>query len=103
MRSLNLWSLSKLSKLKLSSNKGRESKWFVLVEVVSIMIDMMRRDATLDHLRGTFRKVALMLSKQCIVLLNKMGLRGGEITCFLIWCDVCLLIPYYLSSCGVKI
>ena len=64
MRSLNLWRLSKLSKIKLSSNKGRGSKWFILIEVVSIMVDMMRRDATLDHLRGTFRNVALMLCIQ---------------------------------------
>ena len=28
VRSLNLWRLSKLSKLMLSSNKGRRSKWF---------------------------------------------------------------------------
>ena len=38
------------SKLKLSSNKGRRSKWFILTKVVGIMVDMMRRDATLDHL-----------------------------------------------------
>ena len=60
----------------------------VLTEVVSIMVDMMRWDATLYHLRGTFGNVALMLSIQCLVLLNKMGLRRGEITRFLIWCDV---------------
>ena len=62
VRSLNLLRLSKLSKLNLSFNKGRGSKWFIMTEVVSIMVDMMRRDATLDHLRGTFRNVALMLS-----------------------------------------
>ena len=70
MRSLNLWRLSNLSKLKLSSNKGKRSKWFILIEVVSIMVDMTRWDATLDHLRGTFRNVALMLSIQCLVLFN---------------------------------
>ena len=85
MRSLNLWRLSKLSKLKLSSNKGRGSKWFILTEMVSIMVDMMRRDATMDHLQGTFRNVALMLIIQCLVLRNKMGFRRGEIACFLIW------------------
>ena len=66
------------------------------------MEDMMRRDATLDHLRGIFRNVASMLSIQCLVLLKKMGLRKGEITRFLIWCDVCLFVPHYLSSYGVK-
>ena len=66
-------------------------------------VDMMRWDATLDHLQGTFRNVALMLSIQCLVLLNKMGLQRGEITRFLIWYDVCLLIPHYMSYCGVKI
>ena len=48
------------------------------------MIDMMRQDATLDHLRSTFRNVALMLSIQCLILLNIMGLRRGGITHFLI-------------------
>ena len=67
------------------------------------MVDMMRRNATLDHLRGTFRNVAFMLSIQCLVLLNKMGLWRGEIARFLIWCDVCLLIPYRFSSCRVKL
>ena len=93
----------RLSKQKLSSNKGRRSKWFILPKVVSIMVDMMRHDATLDHLRSTFRNVALMLNIQCLVLLNEMGLRRGEIARFLIWCDVCLLISHYLSSCGVKL
>ena len=69
MRSLNLW---RLSKLKLSSNKGRISKWFIITEVVSIMEDIMRRDETLDHFQSTFRNVASMLSIQCIVLLNIM-------------------------------
>ena len=46
------------------------------------MVDMMRRDTTLDHLRGTFRNVALMFNIQCMVLLNKMGLRRGEIALF---------------------
>ena len=91
MRSLKLW---RLSKLKLSSNKGRRSKWFILAEVVSIMGDMMRQDATLDHLQSTYRNVALMFSIQCLVLLNRMGLRREGIACFLIWCDVCLLISY---------
>ena len=36
---LTLW---RLSKQKLSSNKGRRSKWFILRDMVSIMIDMMR-------------------------------------------------------------
>ena len=94
---------STLSKLKLSSNKGRRSKWFILIEVVSIMVDMMRRDATLDHLRSTFRNAALMLSIQCMVLLNKIGLWRGAIARFLIRCNVCLLIPHYPSSCGVKL
>ena len=35
--------------------------------------------------------------------LNKMELRRGEIALFLIWYDVCLLIPHYLSYCGVKL
>ena len=34
---------------------------------------------------------------------NIMGLRRGEIAHFLKWCDVCLLIPHYLSSYGVKL
>ena len=93
----------KISKQKLSSNKGRRSKWFIMIEVVSIMVDMMRQDATLDHLRSTFKNVALMLSIQCLVLLNRMRLQRGGITHFLIWCNVCLLIPHYLSSYGVKL
>ena len=60
------------------------------------MVDIMRYDATLDHLQGTFRNVALMLNIQCLVLLNKMGLQRREIARFLIWCDVCLLISNYL-------
>ena len=52
--SLTIWRLSKLSKLKLSSNKGRRSKWFILTKVVNIMADMMRHDATLDHLQNSF-------------------------------------------------
>ena len=75
MRSLTLWRLSKLSKLKLSSNKKRRSKWFILTKVVSIMVDMMRRNATMDHLQSTFRNVALMISIQCLVLLNIMELQ----------------------------
>ena len=67
------------------------------------MVDMMRRDATLDHLRSTFKNVALMLNIQCLVLFNKMGLWREGITHFLIWCDVCLLIPHYLNSWGVKL
>ena len=67
------------------------------------MVDMMRRDATLDHLQSTFKNVALMLSIQCLVLLNRMGLHREGIERFLIWCDVCLLIPHYLSSCGVNL
>ena len=59
MRSQPLWNLSKLLKLKLSSNKGRRSKLFILIGVISIMVDMMRRDAILNHLRNTFRNVAL--------------------------------------------
>ena len=62
VRSLTLLRLSKFSKQKLNSNKGRRSKWFILTEVVSIMVDMIRRDATLDHLQSTFRNVALMLN-----------------------------------------
>ena len=62
-----------------------------------------RGGATLDHLRSTFKNVALMLSIQCLVLLNIMGSRRGRITHFLIWRDVCMLIPHYLSSYGVKI
>ena len=103
VRSLTFWRLSKLSKLNLSSNKGRRSKWFIQTKVVSIMVEMMRRDATLNHLQSTFRNVPLMLSIQCLVLLNKMGLRKGEIAHFLIWCDVCLLISHYMSSGGVKL
>ena len=49
------------------------------------------------------RNVASMLSIKCLVLLNIMGLWRGGIAHFLIWCDVCLLIPHYLSSCGVKL
>ena len=46
--------------------------------MVSIMVDMTRQDATLDHLRSTFKNVALMLNIQFLVLLNRMGLwRGG--------------------------
>ena len=75
VRSLNLLRLSKLSKQKLSSNKVRRSKWFILIEVMSVMVDMMRHDATLDHLRSTFRNVALMLNIKCLVLLNIMGLQ----------------------------
>ena len=74
VRILNLWRLSKLSKKRLSSNKGRKSKWFILIEVVSIMVDRMRQDVDLNHLQSTFRNVALMLSIQCLVLLNRMGL-----------------------------
>ena len=43
MRNLTHW---RLSKQKFSSNKGRRSKWFILTEVVNIMVDMMRHDAT---------------------------------------------------------
>ena len=67
------------------------------------MVDIMRQDVILDHLRSTFRNVALMFSIQCLVLLNIMGLRKGGITRFLIWGDVFLLIPQYLSSCVVKL
>ena len=35
--------------------------------------DMMRRDATLDHLQSTLKNVTLMLSIQYLVLLNRMG------------------------------
>ena len=80
--------------LKLSSNKGRRSKWFIMTEVVSIMVDTMRRDTTLDHLQSTFRNVALMLSIQCMTLFNRMGLWRGGIAWLLIWCDVCLLISH---------
>ena len=66
--------LRRLSNQKLSSNKGRRSKWFILIEVVSIMVDIMRRDATLNHLRSTFKDVALILSIHCLVLLNRMRL-----------------------------
>ena len=52
---------------------------------------------------STFRNVTLMLSIQCLILLNIMELRRGGIARFLIWCDVCLLIPHYLSSYGVKL
>ena len=62
------------------------------------MVDMMRRDTTLDHLQSTFNNVALILSIQCLVLLNGMALQRGGIALFLIWCDVCLLVPHYLSS-----
>ena len=103
MRSLIILRLSKLSKLKLSSNKERRSKWFILTEVVSIMVDMMRWDTTLDHLQSTFKNVALMLSIQCLILLNIMELRRRGIICLLIWCDVCLLISHYLNSSGMKL
>ena len=73
VRILTLW---RLSNQKLSSNKGRISKWFILTKVVSIMVDMMRRDATLDHLRSTFRNVASMLSIHCLGLLDRMGFIG---------------------------
>ena len=78
VRSMTLWRLSKLSKKKLSSNKRRRSKWY----------------AILDHLRSTFKNVALMLNIQCLVLHNRTGLRRGGIAHFLIWCNVCLLIPH---------
>ena len=103
VRSLIILRLSKLSKLKLSSNKERRSQWFILTEVVSIMVDMMRWDTTLDHLQSTFKNVALMLSIQCLILLNIMELRRRGITRFLIWCDVWLLISHYLNSCGMKL
>ena len=90
----------KASKEKVELHKGRRSKWFILTKVVSIRVDMIRRDSTLDDLRSTFKNVALMLNIQCLILLNGMGLRRGEIACFLIWCDVCLLISHYLSYCG---
>ena len=73
VKSLTLWRLSKLSKQKLSSNKGRRSKWFILIEVVSILVDMI--DATFNHFQSTFRNVVLMLNIQCLVLLNRMRLR----------------------------
>ena len=78
------WTLLRLSKQKLSSNKGRRSKWFIMTEVVSIMVSLMRHDATSDHMQGTFRNVALMFSIQYQVLLNKMGFWRGEISRFLI-------------------
>ena len=56
---------------------------------------------TYDETRGNPRP--LMLNIQCLVLLNRMGLRRGGITHFLIWCNVCLLIPHYLSSCGINL
>ena len=62
MRSLTLLRLSKFSKVMLSSNKGGRSKWFIMTEVMSIMVNMMRWDTTLDHLRSFFMNVALMLS-----------------------------------------
>ena len=62
MKSLTLWRPSNISKQKLSSNKGRISKWFIMTDIVSIMANMIRRDATLDHLRNTFKNVALILS-----------------------------------------
>ena len=43
-----------------------------------------RYDENLEHLRSTFRNVALMLSIKCLVLLNKMGLRRQGIEHFLI-------------------
>ena len=49
MKSLTCCRPSNISKQKLSSDKGI-SKWLILTKVVSIMIDMIRRDATLDHL-----------------------------------------------------
>ena len=51
VRSLNLWRLSKFSKLKLSSNKGRRSKRFIVTKVVSIMVDMMSRNVRPDKIR----------------------------------------------------
>ena len=39
VRILTLW---RVSKLNLSSNKGRRSKWFILTKVMSTMVDMMR-------------------------------------------------------------
>ena len=53
---------------------------------MSVIVDMMREDATLDHWQSTFSNVALMLSIQCLVFLNRMGLRRGGIACFLICC-----------------
>ena len=49
----------KAFKAKVELRKGKRSKWFILTEVVSIMVDMMRRDATLDHLQSTFRNAAV--------------------------------------------
>ena len=50
------------------------------------MVDIMRQDTTLDHLRSTFKNVALMLSIQCLVLLNIMRLRSllDMVRCMLI-------------------
>ena len=84
---------------KVELQQGKKIK-VVLTEVVSIMVNMMRQDTTLDHLKSTLRNVALMLSIQCLVLLNKIGLRREGISRSLIWCNVCLLIPHYLSSYG---
>ena len=49
VKSLTLWRLSKLSNQKMSSNKGRRSKWLILTKMVSIVIDMIKQDATLDN------------------------------------------------------
>ena len=61
------------------------------------------QDETLNHLQSTFKNVTLMLRIQCLVLLNRMGLQRGGITRFLIWCNVCLLIPNHLSFYGVNL
>ena len=90
-------------KLNLSSNKGTRLKWFILTKVVSIMVDIMRRDATLDHLRSTFRNVVLMLTIQCLVSRNRRLL--DMVQCMLVnsslpeflWGEDLKTIAYILS------
>ena len=52
----------KAFKAKVELQQGKRIKVVHYDKVVSNLVDMMRREATLDHLRGTFRNVALMLS-----------------------------------------
>ena len=52
----------KAFKAKVELQQGKRIKVVHYDKVVSNLVDMMRREATLDHLRGTFRNMALMLS-----------------------------------------
>ena len=52
----------KAFKAKVELQQRKKIKVIHLTEVVSIMVVMMRRDATLDHLRSTLRNATLMLN-----------------------------------------